>query len=349
MNLHLDDNPYLLDLLQQPEALQATLDWFTRQTSKQFHPIARNLVNGRLKRVVLTGMGASYSALLPLRLTLIAAGIPTNLVETSELIHFAPRLLAPEALVIIVSQSGRSIETLQLLERLPKDQAVIGVTNSDGSPLGQCTDALLVTRAGAEHSVSCKTYVTALAMLALLGDLLTGRNPADTVTACRTAADRMARYLSGWQAMVSQALEQLADIQSLIVTGRGPSLAAVGTGSLIIKEAAHFHAEGLSSAAFRHGPIELISLRRPVLVFFGLGSGRSLNASLVADIRTAGGRAELIGPIKTNRLYRLPNVPPVSLPLVEILPMQMISIALAVINNHTPGRFTHGAKVTQVP
>lgn len=236
-----------------------------------------------------------------------------------------------------------------LLSQLPKGQALIGVTNTDGSPLALHTDALLVTRAGSEHSVSCKTYVTALAMLALLGDLLTGRDPGDTVADCRTAADRMARYLSGWQKPVSQALEDLAEIQSLIVTGRGPSLAAVGAGSLIIKEAAHFHAEGLSSAAFRHGPIELLSPSRPVLVFSGIGSGRSLNAKLVADIRTAGGRAQLIGPIKTSRLYRLPNVSPIALPLVEILPMQMISIALAVINNHTPGRFMHGSKVTQVP
>lgn len=68
MNLHLDDNPYLLDLLQQPDALQATLDWFTRRTFEPIHSIARNLTNGRLNRVVLTGMGASYYALHPLRL-----------------------------------------------------------------------------------------------------------------------------------------------------------------------------------------------------------------------------------------------------------------------------------------
>lgn len=348
MNPQLADNPYINDILSQSEALHTTLDSFESLPSSSFHRLARRLSAGSLQRVALTGMGASFHALHPLQLKLIEAGIQTYLFETSELIHYAPRLLSPDTLVVAVSQSGRSIETLQLLNQLPEGTPLIGVTNTANSPLAQKSEALLLTQAGAEHSVSCKTYVTALAALTLLGELLTGGDPVQARAACREAADRAAFYLSQWNALVEAAMCELADVRSLIVVGRGPSLAAVGTGSLIIKESAHVHAEGMSSAAFRHGPLELISAGVAILAYAGTGSGAALNARLVDDIRAAGGSARLIAPGADGLIYNLPEAPPDGLSIVEILPMQLASVALAALKGHTPGHFAHGSKVTGV-
>ena len=97
-------------------------------------------------------------------------------------------------------------------------------------------------------------------------------------------------------------------------------MAAVGTGGLIIKEAAHFHAEGMSSAAFRHGPLEMVSPELFVLVYAGIGPSRQLNANLVADIRKAGGRAELIAPGAADHIFSLPSVADACLPLLENSP-----------------------------
>jgi len=115
--------------------------------------------------------------LQPLYLSMLACGTSALLVETSELIHFLPRLLDQGTLVIAVSQSGKSAETVRLLDLPERKSPVIGVTNGADSPLATRADASVVTRAGSEFSVSCKTYVTAIAVLTWLGDLLCGGQP----------------------------------------------------------------------------------------------------------------------------------------------------------------------------
>ena len=85
-----------------------------------------------------------------------------------------------------------------------------------------------------------------------------------------------------------------------------------------------------------------------MLVYAGLGPSRRLNANLVVDIRKAGGRAELIEMGASDRIYSLPFVADACLPIVEILPIQLISIALAVLKNYAPGQFERGSKVTEI-
>jgi glucosamine--fructose-6-phosphate aminotransferase (isomerizing) len=346
MKNSLANNAYVNDILHQPDALRDTLTVFEGQRFEEIHQLAQRLSANTLERVMLTGMGSSFHALHPLHLSLIENGILSEMMETSELIHFAPKLLSPGTLVVAVSQSGRSIEILQLLDILPKEIPLIGITNTPESPLAKKTQAVLLTQAGSEHTVSCKTYVTALAALAVLSDLLTGRQPHETTAALGEAVKAMGQYLSHWKAHVDSAIRQMEDVRHLILAGRGTSLATVATGGLIIKESAHFPAEGMSCAAFRHGPFEMVSPAMFVLVFVGLGPTRQLNLNLVADIRKAGGRADLIAMEAGDNLFHLPSVPEVCLPLVEILPVQMISIALAVLNGHTPGKFERGSKVT---
>ncbi len=348
MHKLLENNAYLNDLLRQPEALRDTLSAFHGQHFDEIRQLAERLSAGSLKRVVLTGMGSSYHALHPLRLGLIEHGLHTEMFEASELIHFAPKALNPGTLAVAVSQSGQSVEIIQLLDKTQGKAALLGVTNTPNSPLALKSDAVLLTHAGSEHTVSCKTYVATLAALALLGDLLTGREPRETLSALDAAVNATAQYLSRWEAHAETALQQMEGIRHLILAGRGVSLASVGTGGLITKESAHFHAEGMSCAAFRHGPFEMVSPAMFVLVFAGLAPTRQLNTNLVADIRKAGGRAELVEMSNSDSLYTLPPVPEICLPLLEILPVQMISLALALRNNHIPGHFERGTKITVI-
>jgi len=344
----LTNNAYINDILHQPDALRDTLSAFERQPFDEVRRLADQLSAGSIKNIVLTGMGSSYHALQPLRLTLIGHSLPAELFETSELIHFLPGLLSSDALIVAVSQSGQSVEMLQLLDKVGPKTPLLAVTNTPDSPLAQRSDAILLTHAGSETTVSCKTYETALAALSLLGDLLTGRGPLETLEALAASGGAMAQYLSRWEAHVEVLRQQLKEVRHLIVTGRGTSLAAAGTGGLIVKESAHFPAEGMSSAAFRHGPFEMVSPAMFVLVLAGLGPTRQLNANLVADVRKAGGRAELISVEQGQGPFSLPPTPEAGLPLLEILPVQMVSIALAVLNGHNPGQFERATKITLV-
>ena len=349
MNTLLSANAYVDDILQQPDALRATIAAFHESHFGEVRQLAERLATGALNSVVLTGMGSSYHVLRPLMLELIAHGIPAQSVEASELIHFSPNLLTPRTLVVAVSQSGQSIEMLRLLDLARGRGPLIGVTNTAESSLAAGSDAVLLTRAGREHSVSCKTYITALAALAILGDLLTGKDPGDLLPALEACADAMAQYLSHWDTLVESAQRTMNGISFLILAGRGPSLAAAQTGGLIIKEAAQFPAEGMSCAAFRHGPLELASPKMLALVYEGTGPTRQLNARLVQDVQEMGGRSELIA-MDSGRtgLFSLPAVAERCLPLMEILPAQLTSVALAVLNNHSPGSFERAAKTTVV-
>ncbi len=76
-------------------------------------------------------------------------------------------------------------------------------------------------------------------------------------------------YLKDWRAHAGEFVELLQGTEHLFLVGRGPSLAAAQTGALIIKESDHYHAEGMSSAAFRHGPFEMLQPGMLVGVFLG--------------------------------------------------------------------------------
>ena len=141
--------------------------------------------------------------------------------------------------------------------------------------------------------------------------------------------------------------ELLRGTHDLFLVGRGASLAAVGTGALIIKESDHCHAEGLSSAAFRHGPFEMLSEEVFVGVFSGDEKTRTLSDTLLSDIRSAGGRGELIGERSAIESLRLAEFDPAIRPILEILPVQMITIALAALSGREAGKFERATKVTR--
>jgi len=335
---------YLEDILDQPRALQATLE--NLDIPQPLEDLAQRLAEGQFRRIVLTGMGSSLHALQPLSLQLIDHGFTAVMVETSELVHYKPRLLDSETLTIAVSQSGQSAEIIRLAEVNQNRSAVIALTNTPQSPLAHHSSAALFTHAGSEFSVSCKTYITALMVLKFLGDILCQGDLEQSRRELKKAPSAADEYLSRWNDHVDVLARKLRRVGQLFLVGRGPSLAAVGTGALIIKESDHFHAEGMSSAAFRHGPFELLSGDTFVVVFSGDAKTRDLNRRLAADIQQAGGHAEFIGEDSPLDAFRLPEISESVRPILEILPVQMMTIALAALRNREAGKFERAAKIT---
>jgi glutamine---fructose-6-phosphate transaminase (isomerizing) len=332
------------DILEQPRALEATRQELRVPTNLPL--ILRPLDQGEVRRVVLTGMGSSFHALSPLDVQLTSCGRTTVLGETSELIHYHPQWLDPSTLIVAVSQSGRSAEIVRLLEVNHRRARIIAVTNTGESPLALQADAVFLTRAGQEFSVSCKTYVTALMALGQAGALLCKVDPSRTASELAEAAPAAANYLQSWKEHVMELAASLEGVRHLFLVGRGPSLAAVGTGALIIKESVHHHAEGMSSAAFRHGPLEMLSQETLVIVLAGDERTEKLNIRLLEDIRRKGGRAELLGEDADLSSLRIPRAPASVIPILEILPLQMVTLALAAQRGAEAGRFALASKVT---
>jgi glutamine---fructose-6-phosphate transaminase (isomerizing) len=346
LELEVIQGRYLSDLLAQPEALRAT--WNSLRSTSVFEAIVRACTPDRFQRVVLTGMGSSYFGLHPLSVELAAQGWTPLMLETSELIHYYPLLLAPSTLIVAVSQSGKSIETVRMLDLNAKKATVIGVTNSADSPLARESDFTVLTAAGDEFSVSCKTYLAAQMALAALAAALCAVDPAARLDELQPAASAVEDYLSRWKAHVAEFADLLRDTRGIFLVGRGPSLAAACTGALTIKESDHFHAEGMSSAAFRHGPFEMLHAGIFVGVFGGHSGTRSLNDGLIHDLAHTPAKSVIIAADAAQPACRLPEVPRTARPIVEILPIQMITLALAALAKREPGKFERAAKVTVV-
>ncbi len=343
MDMANSENQYINDILAQPDAVWNSIsDLSNGHDAQRF---ASKLANGDLDRVLLTGMGASYHALFPLYYELIMAGIDCHAMETSELIHCGMGVITPTTLIVVVSQSGRSAEVVGLLDQISDPGRVIGITNTPDAPLADLAGSVLLTQAGDELSVSCKTYVSALAMLGFLGNCLTGTDPTARLQELEQTAGAITDYFQDWQPKVAELTEVAAEIDVAVFVGRGAALATAGTAALITLEASHFPAIGMSSAAYRHGPMDMSSGKQLVLVFPGSGAVKPMNESLASDIEMAGGLTRLVG-VDGIGPFATPPTAPIGLELVQILPTQLLTIALAQIHNHDAGQFTILNKVT---
>jgi glutamine---fructose-6-phosphate transaminase (isomerizing) len=334
---------YFQDLMEQPQALRATLRWLAEPG--RWREVRQFVAARRWTRIVLTGLGSSYHGFHPLNLALVEAGQTPVMMETSELIYYGLGLCDEQTLVIAASQSGASAETVRLLE-LNRRSTVIGVTNTAGSPLARGARLALLAQAGPEHSVSCKTYVSALLILQWLAAMFSGREEGETLGQLAACADLAEQCLAGWRPKVEALAARLRGKRHLFLAGRGSSLSAVGTGALITKEAARVHAEGMSSAAFRHGPMEMQGADMWIGVFTGDQATRTLNRRLVRELAENGAHCDEIGPGAALGPFRLPECGAALRPLLEIVPVQLMTLALAAALGHEAGQFERASKVT---
>ena len=335
------------DLLTQADVLRGVRE---KLSSLLFDgALSSGLRSGKFRRVVLTGMGSSLHANYPLHRALSHAGIASHWIETAELLLGFGALYSPETLLVAVSQSGESAETVKLMSRAGEFGHVIGITNNERSTLGRAAGTRLTLEAGVESTVSCKTYLATLSVLHWLGAQLIHGEAHAALDELAQAERAVGDYISHWREHVAELLPLLDGVTSIFVTGRGDSLATAGTGGLILKESTRQHAEGMSAAAFRHGPLEMAGKNVLVLIFEGDEKTAVMHRRLAEDITRGGGKVALIGSHATSQnVFRLPEVPATVQAIVEILPVQMLSLALAARDGFEAGRFERASKITNV-
>ena len=340
-------NPYISDILSQPAALREAAEKFSPAS---LIPITERIQKGEFDRIVLTGMGASYNAAYPACLELSHLPVPVMLVSAAELIHYMDRLIGTRTLLWANSQSGRSAELLHLLERIETTPpaCLLASVNDDASPLAVAADVCLPVRAGPEATVSTKTYVNTLAINLLAALHLTRQNADTLKSQILAAADEIEAYLSDWQSHVAHINSLLGDFEELFIIGRGPSMSATWTGALICKEAAKCAIEGMNAADFRHGPMELISPNFIALVLAGSPTTSSLNHNLASEIIKHRGRVYWLSTVPDTQLPTIIHPPTTELarPLGEIIPLQLLTLALAERKGIQPGHFRVIGKVT---
>jgi glutamine---fructose-6-phosphate transaminase (isomerizing) len=340
-------NPYIADILAQPAALRTTLDLYQPE---MIELLQKRLQKGEFSRIVLTGMGSTHYAAYPAWLTLMNLETPAIYLNTAEVLHFGQNLIDSRTLLWINSQSGQSIEIVRLLEALRGRDPVfqLSMSNQMDSPMAQRATIPVAIHAGVEATVSTKTFTNMMAVLMLASAQLAGHDWRSLLQNMRKAADEMESYLTNWPKKVIELDALLGNIDQMFILGRGASMAAVWNGSLINKEAAKSAFEGMNVADFRHGPFELASKRLTLLILEGAAKTARLNHGLALEVVGCGGKVLWLGMRPDPQLptLQLPDVEDNVRPLVEILPLQMLTILMAQRNGFEPGKFRNITKVT---
>jgi len=340
-------NPYIADLLDQPSALRDLL----RQYSKSaLGNIQKKLSSGTFDRILITGMGSSLNAAYPAVIRLCAQSIPVQYINAAELLHYLNGMIGSRSLLWMNSQSGRSAELVYLLDNLKtiKPTSILAFVNDVTSPMAARADVCLDIHAGAEATVSTKTYINMLAINSLAALQLTGGDIDEAIDDLLSVADAMETYLADWQTHTDELDSQLGEFNQLFFLGRGASMSAVWNGSLINKEAVKSSFEGMNCADFRHGPLEIVSAGFAAIIFAGSTLTAGLNRNLALEIISHGGRVMWADSEPDPELptLLLPKTSDIARPLAEILPLQMLTLMMARRKGLQAGKFRYVGKVT---
>ncbi len=336
----------------QPQALRDTLAALPAQMH-QLDPIAAQLTNRQIKRIVFTGMGGSFYATTPAILHLIQHGIPSFAVESSELLNHAMPLLDDQTLCVAISQSGGTVEVVRLLEAMDSQVRVIGLTNTADSELGRRCDTTICLQAGPEEAVSTKTYTCTVAALHVLARKLTGGDVGEAVAQALRAVDCLSDHLDEWNTQMHTFVQQQAQtpgIRFVTYLGRGPSRASAMTGALVTKETAKLPTEGMVGGQYRHGPLEGMEPGTVIAIYGGTDHARDLNIKLARDLIALGGTVLWIGEDAgiqgATTLALTCNLDQWVRPIAEIVPIQFLAAHLAQQRGLVPGKFRYITKVT---
>jgi glucosamine--fructose-6-phosphate aminotransferase (isomerizing) len=333
------------NILGQPESLAYTLRHHCREGVDALKQAATLLRSA--KKIMITAMGASLFASIPLQYTLCAFGLDAVAVEAGELLHYLDGAWK-DAVVLMVSRSGESVEIARLLERMKGRERIIGLTNETGSQLARAADVSLSIASFSDEMVAIQTYVGTLLTLHLLGCMVAGSFDAavEEVRALLPAFASLVKASmdgrAGWDAFLKPS-------SAIYLLARGPSIASAQEGALLFHEIAKNPAVAMPIASFRHGPVEVVDELFRGIVFIPDGATRDLNLALASDLVAFGGRVRLVGPkvfgLEHAEWCGTPRVSQELAPLFEILPLQAAAFQLAVLRGIEPGSFRFAPQV----
>lgn len=341
----------LQDILEQPAVLRAVLEEYTRRTST-LSSIAREwALRSMRSHVVITGMGSSYSASYPAATYLNNRGLPTFLVDASELLHYQLNLALKAGLVVVVSQSGESAEIRRLISVLPPDVPVVGITNNRDSRLAHRAQWLLELNAGDERTVASKTHTATLLTLLLFAAYLAGDNRGQIIADGLRAIDAVERFLSCWEEPIGRAVEQLSGASSLTIIARGFAIGAALAGALNIEETARLQARAVGGGLFRHTSLETVRQDFHACMLISADGTRNLMLDMASELAGYGGNIVLVGhdlPKAGGHVaIELPGSSPQFTPMLQIVPLQLLAYGLAQRHGLEPGRFDRLRKVIE--
>jgi len=302
-----------------------------------------------LDRVWITACGTAYHAgLIGQEIFRRVLRLPTN-VEYAHELRYADPIIGPRELMIAISQSGETADTLAAARIAPDHGSrILGITNVVGSTLSRYADDILYTRAGPEISVaSTKAY---MAML-IAQYLLALRLGAARGTVDEEQAQAVAHGLHQMPGAIDEVLsrendaitvaESIVDAEDVYFIGRGLDYAIAMEGSLKLKEISYLHSEAMPAGELKHGTLALITDDVPVVVILTQRDVYDKTISAVQEVKARGGRIIAVA-YDTDRdidkyadlVMRIPEMDDLLAPVAAVVPLQLLAYHVARLRGH---------------
>jgi glucosamine--fructose-6-phosphate aminotransferase (isomerizing) len=273
--------------------------------------------------------------------------IPVEVELASEFRYRDP-VLDRSTLVIVISQSGETMDTLMALRHAKEQKArVLAICNANGSTIPRESDAVLYTHAGPEVAVaSTKGFLTQVVACYLVGLFLAqvrGIKYEDEVAAIVADLHRLpeavAEVLTNMEP-VRELARSLADANTILFLGRHVGFPVALEGALKLKELAYIHAEGFAAGELKHGPIAVVDKGTPVIIVVPSPHSRgSVHGKVVSNIQEVRARGALTIVIAeegdedvvpyADHLIRVPRTPTLLAPVVTTVPLQILACEIA--------------------
>jgi glucosamine--fructose-6-phosphate aminotransferase (isomerizing) len=269
-------------------------------------------------------------------------GVPTR-VETASECRYRETTIGPDDLVIAVSQSGETADTLAAVKQAKdKGAKVLAICNTVGAALTRAADWTLYTHCGPELGVaSTKAFIGQLTALAVLVVHAAIGRGAMTETKGREFIEELMkvpgdiRAALKLDAQVKAIALKFAKKEHFLFIGRHVNFPIALEAALKLKEISYIHAEGYAAGELKHGPIALIDTEMPVVVIATQSRVLEKTLSSLEEVKARGAQlivvaTEGVGDFKgVENVLRLPPVPELLSPIVNIVPLQMLAYHIA--------------------
>jgi glutamine---fructose-6-phosphate transaminase (isomerizing) len=310
------------------------------------HDFRMNLLNA--KRIIITACGTSWHAgLVGEYLIEELARIPVEVEYSSEFRYRDP-VLGPEDVVLAISQSGETADTLAAIALAKSRGAlVLGICNVVGSSIARATDAGVYTHAGPEIGVaSTKAFTAQVVILTLMAleiaqhkNLIERKRFLEILKELDAIPGKIEKTLA-----LNDKIKDIAGIykhvKNSLYLGRGYSFPIALEGALKLKEISYIHAEGYPAAEMKHGPIALIDEHMPVVVIATKNKTYEKVLSNIEEVKARNGKIIAIineGDTAVKKLadhfIEIPETEEMLVPLIATIPLQLLSYHIAVMRN----------------
>ncbi|QKZ12151.1 glutamine--fructose-6-phosphate transaminase (isomerizing) [Spirosoma sp. KUDC1026] len=298
------------------------------------------------QRIVIVGCGTSWHAgLVAEYIFEELARIPVEVEYASEFRYRNP-IINEGDIVIAISQSGETADTLAAIELAKsKGATIFGVCNVVGSSIARATHAGAYTHAGPEIGVaSTKAFTAQVTVLTLMALAAARRRDMISESLFRQLLVEL-ESIPAKVEKVLQAADRIKEIayiftyaRNFIYLGRGLNFPVALEGALKLKEISYIHAEGYPAAEMKHGPIALIDEDMPVVVLATKDSSYEKVVSNIQEVKARKGRVIAITtegdthlPSMVDFTIEIPNVHEMLMPLVSVIPLQLLAYDIAVM------------------